>query len=119
MHVRAFNEVGAGIGHVTSDILNDPVAKPASPGLEINDSGYRVLWKGIADRTKSVTFFKGALQSFDPVALGTPLDCVGYLPHDGDDEMKTGFDRIWCQWCLGHLKDDDLVQFPVQRGSST
>ncbi|KAG2134387.1 alpha-N-methyltransferase NTM1 [Suillus bovinus] len=127
--VRAL-DVGAGVGRVTSDVLLhlvsdvvllEPVepfinearsrGKASESGSEINDSGYRVLWKGIADRSKSVTFFKGALQSFDPIAPGTPLDRVGYLPQDGDDETETGFDVIWCQWCLGHLKDDDLAQF--------
>ncbi|KAG1891074.1 AdoMet dependent proline di-methyltransferase-domain-containing protein [Suillus subluteus] len=90
--VRAL-DVGAGVGRVTSDVLLplvsdvvllEPVepfinearsrGKASESGLEINDSGYRVLWKGIADRSKSVTFIKGALQSFDPVAPGTPLD---------------------------------------------
>lgn len=127
--VRAL-DVGAGVGRVTSDVLLhlvsdvvllEPVepfidearsrGKASESGLEINDSGYRVLWKGIADRSKSVTFFKGALQSFDPVAPGTPLDRVGYLPQDGDGDTESKFDVIWCQWCLGHLKDDDLVQF--------
>ncbi|KAG1878040.1 alpha-N-methyltransferase NTM1 [Suillus subalutaceus] len=111
--VRAL-DVGAGVGRVTSDVLLplvsdvvllEPVepfinearsrGKASESGLEINDSGYRVLWKGIADRSKS----------------GQPLDRVGYLPQDGDDDMESKFDVIWCQWCLGHLKDDDLVQF--------
>lgn len=127
--IRAL-DVGAGVGRVTSDVLLplvsdvvllEPVesfinearsrGKASESGLEINDSGYRVLWKGIADRSKSVTFFKGSLQSFDPVEPGIPLDRVGCLPQDGDDDMKSKFDVIWCQWCLGHLNDDELVQF--------
>jgi protein N-terminal methyltransferase len=40
-----------------------------------------------------------------------PLDRVGYLPQDGDDDTKSKFDVIWCQWCLGHLNDDELAQF--------
>jgi protein N-terminal methyltransferase len=85
--------------------------KASESGAEFNGSGYRVSWKGIADRSKSVTFFKGALQSFDPTAPGTPLDRVGYLPPDDDNNTESKFDVIWCQWCLGHLKDDDLVRF--------
>ncbi|KAG2054646.1 hypothetical protein BDR06DRAFT_954910 [Suillus hirtellus] len=127
--VRAL-DVGAGVGRVTSDVLLhlvsdvvllEPVesfinearsrGKASESGLEINDSGYRISWKGIADRSKSVTFLQGALQSFDPVVPGTPLDRVGYLPQGGDNETETGFDVIWCQWCLGHLRDDDLVLF--------
>ncbi|KAG1756717.1 alpha-N-methyltransferase NTM1 [Suillus paluster] len=116
--VRAL-DVGAGVGRVTSDVLLplvsdvvllEPVepfinearsrGKASESGIEFNDSGYRVLWKGIADRSKSVTFFKG-----------TPLDRVGYLPPDGEGDVDSKFDVIWCQWCLGHLKDDDLVDF--------
>ncbi|KAG0707701.1 alpha-N-methyltransferase NTM1 [Suillus ampliporus] len=123
-------DVGAGVGRVTSDVLLplvsdvvllEPVesfinearsrGKASESGVEFNDSGYRVLWKGIADRSKSVTFIKGALQTFDPAAPGTPLDRVGYLPPDGDGDVESRFDVIWCQWCLGHLKDDDLVDF--------
>ena len=26
-------------------------------------------------------------------------------------ETDSGFDVIWCQWCLGHLSDEDLVAF--------
>jgi len=127
--VRAL-DVGAGVGRVTSDVLLhivsdvallEPVesfinearsrGKASESGAEFNGSGYRVSWKGIADRSKSVTFFKGALQSFDLTAPGTPLDRVGYLPPDDDGNTGSKFDVIWCQWCLGHLKDDDLVRF--------
>ncbi|KAG1832002.1 alpha-N-methyltransferase NTM1 [Suillus variegatus] len=102
--VRAL-DVGAGVGRVTSDVLLHLVSDVVL--LE----PVEVSWKGIADRSKSVTFLQGALQSFDPVVPGTPLDRVGYLPQGGDDETETGFDVIWCQWCLGHLRDDDLVLF--------
>lgn len=122
-------DVGAGVGRVTSDVLLhlvsdvalvEPVesfidearsrGKASESGAEFNESGYRVSWKGIADRSKSVTFFKGALQSFDLAAPGTPLDRVGYLSPD-DVNAESKFDVIWCQWCLGHLKNDELVHF--------
>lgn len=35
-----------------------------------------------------------------------------WQPSDGDQ-----YDLIWIQWCLGHLKDDQLVQF-LQRCKS-
>ncbi|KAG1772741.1 alpha-N-methyltransferase NTM1 [Suillus occidentalis] len=109
------------VGRVTSDVLLPLVSdvvllEPVGPFInearsrgKASESG--ILWKGIADRSKSVTFFKGALQSFDPVEPGIPLDRVGYLPQDGGDDTKSKFDVIWCQWCLGHLNDDELVQF--------
>jgi protein N-terminal methyltransferase len=41
----------------------------------------------------------------------TFLDRVGYHPMQPVDEIGMGFDVIWCQWCLGHLSDVDLVGF--------
>lgn len=65
-------------------------------------------WQGIQDSTKSVTFVRSPLQSFDLSTIpgghrvGRPADA---------SSPETGFDVIWCQWCLGHLTDDDLVEF--------
>jgi len=77
-------------------------------------------WKGIAEQTKSVTILQGTLQSFDPSSpLNSQhtkfLDRVGYQPPSEDTD--SGFDVIWCQWCLGHLNDADLVAF-LQRSHS-
>lgn len=75
-------------------------------------------WSGINDGTKSVSFFKGPLQDFDP---GQPkqsteeLQRLGYTP--SDDDTNSGFDVVWCQWCLGHLNDDDLIAF-LKRSSA-
>jgi protein N-terminal methyltransferase len=70
-------------------------------------------WKGIADATKSVTIIQGTLQNFDPMMPHrvTFLDRVGYQPARPVDEIELGFDVIWCQWCLGHLSDVDLIAF--------
>jgi protein N-terminal methyltransferase len=74
-------------------------------------------WKGIRDGSKSVTFFRGTLQGCDPAQMCTPdgvseierLGRVGYMPAAEDDDG--GFDVIWCQWCLGHLNDANLLAF--------
>jgi protein N-terminal methyltransferase len=29
---------------------------------------------------------------------------------EGED-AESGYDVIWCQWCLGHLSDFDLIAF--------
>jgi protein N-terminal methyltransferase len=81
----------------------------ASPDL----SEREYSWKGIADQTKSVTILQGTLQEFDPMKPHrvTFLDRVGYQPPRPTYEVDTGFDVIWCQWCLGHLTDPDLVAF--------
>lgn len=72
-------------------------------------------WKGIKDGKKSVTFLQGTLQEFDPLkslAAAKLIGRVGYhpplhFPSDIDDKL----DVAWCQWCLGHLSDLDLVAF--------
>jgi protein N-terminal methyltransferase len=97
----------------------------ASENTDANaELGNKGKWKGIPDKTKSVTFVKGTLQALDPArpdAAGEVLGRVGFpLPSASDNapaqdkevlEMDSGFDVIWCQWCLGHLSDEDLVAF--------
>jgi protein N-terminal methyltransferase len=65
-------------------------------------------WKGMSDSSKSVTFIQSPLQSFDPAIV--PEGHRAGRPFD-PSSPETGFDVVWCQWCLGHLTDDDLVQF--------
>ena len=122
-------DVGAGIGRVTSDVLlhlisDVTVLEPvgifveealsrarasASGTLPPNQGG----WRGLADRTKSVTILQGTLQDFHPLRPHHArfLDRVGYQPPRPTDEIGMGFDVIWCQWCLGHLNDADLLAF--------
>lgn len=72
----------------------------------------RALWKGLADASKSVTFVRDTLQGFDPTRAPEPPKIkgrVGYVPSAG--EAEEGYDVVWCQWCLGHLNDADLVAF--------
>jgi protein N-terminal methyltransferase len=58
-----------------------------------------------------VTFLLGTLQDFDPARPhhAETLDRVGFEPPETD--AVSGFDVVWCQWCLGHLNDPDLVAF--------
>ncbi|KAJ7109439.1 alpha-N-methyltransferase NTM1 [Mycena epipterygia] len=121
-------DVGAGIGRVTADVLLHLVAdvvllEPvdnfiqealargrASASASPAASGQHP-WKGIADQTTSVTFLRGTLQDFDPARPhhADTLDRVGYAPPATD--AVSGFDVVWCQWCLGHLSDPDLAAF--------
>lgn len=122
-------DVGSGIGRVTQDVLlhlfsdvvlvepvdnfiqealargRASISPPAQP------TPGKHPWRGIADQTKSVTFLRGTLQDFDPARPhhATMLDRVGYTPPATD--ALSGFDVVWCQWCLGHLSDPDLVAF--------
>ncbi|KAF7323029.1 hypothetical protein HMN09_00082700 [Mycena chlorophos] len=113
-------DVGAGIGRVTSDVLlhlfSDVVLlEPAEHFILAAVARGRDTttkpWKGIADKSKSVTFLQGTLQGFDPARPhhAKMLDRVGYTPEHTDP--LSGFDAVWCQWCLGHLDDEGLVAF--------
>ncbi|KAF8478547.1 AdoMet dependent proline di-methyltransferase-domain-containing protein [Russula ochroleuca] len=128
-------DVGAGIGRVTSDtllhlvsdvVLLEPVESliqaalsqgraSAAKAPSTNESKLPLQkrkWKGIADGSKSVTFLQGTLQACDPanpLRTATFLGRVGYIPTSPDDE--SGFDVVWCQWCLTYMTDADLITF--------
>ncbi|KAI0273775.1 AdoMet dependent proline di-methyltransferase-domain-containing protein [Gloeopeniophorella convolvens] len=128
-------DVGAGIGRVTSDtllhlisdvVLLEPVgslvqtalargrASEAEPPPEKESKLplQKRKWKGIANGSKSVTFLQGTLQACDPshpTQTATPLGRVGYVPLTPDED--SGFDVVWCQWCLMYMKDEDLIAF--------
>ena len=120
-------DVGAGIGRVTSDVLLhlvsdvtilEPVdafvqealsrARASASGTLSPSQG---AWRGLSDQSKSVTILQGTLQDFHPLQPHHArfLDRVGF--QSPTDEIGIGFDVIWCQWCLGHLRDADLVAF--------
>lgn len=131
-------DVGAGIGRVTSTVLLhlvhdvvlvEPVPKFVSEAYDRaketkkHRSG---LWKGLKEGLKSVTVVQCTLQDYDPSApllsptLSSDVNKSKILGRVGwtrsgegaeDAEEEAGFDVIWCQWCLGHLSDDDLVSF--------
>ena len=128
-------DVGAGIGRVTADallplihdvVLLEPVdsllqaaivqgqasAAQAPSKNESRLPPQKRKWKGIADGSKSVTFLQGTLQACDPACpsqTATFRARVGYKPLSPDDE--SGFDVVWCQWCLSYMTDADLIAF--------
>lgn len=138
--IRAL-DVGAGVGRVTSDVLLHLVdtvclLEPVTPFIQqaldnarksateksSTTKGHAIHWPGLAEQTKSVTFVQGTLQAFNPLhplvsrvqsSPTTFLDRVGNHPDPNDPifDIDSGFDVIWCQWCLGHLNDEDLVSF--------
>lgn len=122
-------DVGAGIGRVTADVLlhlvsdvvllepvdsfvQEALSRARSSAADTKTSA-KSSWPGLSDQTKSVTILQGTLQDFHPLMPHHArfLDRVGYQPPRPADEIGTGFDVIWCQWCLGHLSDVDLVLF--------
>ncbi|KAL5511207.1 hypothetical protein ACEPAH_4422 [Sanghuangporus vaninii] len=124
-------DVGAGIGRVTSTVLLHMVSdvvlvEPVSHFVQqafrsVSEASrrdkYAGEWKGVARSRKSVTVVQGTLQDLDPrIPLGsddkmTMLGRVGYIPPEEERTKESGFDVIWCQWCLGHLTDDQLAEF--------
>jgi len=122
-------DVGAGIGRVTADVLlhlvsdvvlvepvtafvQEALAHARASALDKNTS-LKVSWPGLADQTKSVVILQDTLQNFRPLAPHRSLfhDRIGYLPPRPTDDIGMGYDVIWCQWCLGHLTNSDLVEF--------
>ena len=126
--VRAV-EVGAGIGRVTSSVLLhlvhdvvllEPVEHFVKEALArvVADTHAKGEWKGVKDGTKSVTVVQGTLQAFDPrIPISEQDQCAilgkaGFSDNESPEQTPAaGFDVIWCQWCLGHLSDDELVAF--------
>ncbi|KAJ3779254.1 DUF858-domain-containing protein [Lentinula raphanica] len=96
--------------------------KSANAESSSQNGGHAVHWPGLAALTKSVTFLQGTLQAFDPAhplasyhssSSINFLDRIGYRPDPNDplSDIDSRFDVIWCQWCLGHLDNNDLVAF--------
>lgn len=81
--------------------------------LSQEKEGYRARWKGIKEGTKGVTFVQATLQSFAPSKVDPSkiIGRVGYKPASSYEDLDSGFDVVWCQWCLGHLSDPELVAF--------
>ena len=133
-------DVGAGVGRVTADVLLhlfsdvvlvepvEPFVKEAmrrgkaseaesTPSPEIEGHELEVVpWKGIRDKSKSVTFIQATLQAFDPTRPATAansktkvLGRIGYVPPS--DDLDDKFDVVMCQWCLGAMNDPDLIEF--------
>lgn len=115
--------MGAGIGrttktvllHLFSDVvLVEPVSKFVEAAYQdclenMSSNVPSKRWKGISDKTHSVTFIQEGLQTFiplQPLLNSTYTKRLGY-----SGETESVFDVIWCQWCLGHLSDPELIDF--------
>jgi protein N-terminal methyltransferase len=81
----------------------------------LEEIDFRIPWKGVREKRTSVTLIQSTHQSLDP---SKPLSStkfvgrVGYKPSPNElEDIDSRFDVIWCQWCLGHLSNPDLVLF--------
>ncbi|CAE6437586.1 hypothetical protein ACGC1H_004397 [Rhizoctonia solani] len=114
--VRAL-DIGAGIGRVTActllPLVDDVVLVEPAEHFISKAMDDAPNWEGISDLTKSVTFVQAPLQSFD---ASQPVPIDSFRIGSGADMSKpvVGYDVVWCQWCLGHLTDIDLIKFLKQ-----
>lgn len=109
---------GAGVGRVTKDVLLHLFAdvillEPVQP-LIAQALSRSPTWKGIASAQKSVLFIKQPLQHFNPSLPITEDIIFAHAGASVDPKQPSGYDVIWCQWCLGHLSDRQLVRFLKQ-----
>ncbi|CAH1786264.1 unnamed protein product [Owenia fusiformis] len=87
---RCVVDCGCGIGRITKRLLLQYFDK-----VDMVEQDTKFITEArtfLGDGAKKVdNFFNCGLQDFEPVA--------------------ERYDVIWCQWVLGHLSDDDFVQF--------
>jgi protein N-terminal methyltransferase len=111
-------DVGSGVGRTTKDVLLHLVdevvsAEPVSSFIEAALKA-SPEWKGIKGGTKCVTFVQTPLQHLHPIQVLKNVKIVGKAGGPSILDITTRFDVVWCQWCLGHLSDDELVHFLIK-----
>ncbi|KAG5980039.1 hypothetical protein E4U55_004455 [Claviceps digitariae] len=79
-------DAGAGIGRITKGLL-----------LDVSDQ---------VDVIEPVSKFTDGLQGHARIGTIFNVGLQDWQPHPG-----TKYDIIWTQWCLGHLKDDQVVKY--------
>lgn len=91
--------------------------EPVQPLIEqaVNSSAQ---WKGIEASEKSVLFIRKPLQQFDPSAKISDVHAFSHVGAPIDHKQNAGYNVIWCQWCLPHLSDKQLVRFMKQARAS-
>jgi protein N-terminal methyltransferase len=126
---------GAGVGRVTGDTLLplvddvvlvepvEPFVRAAfargkaseAPSDPSGGPGPGPAWRGVRERAKGVSVVQCTLQALDPadpLRAGSAARLLGTVGRALDEgEMESGFDVAWCQWCLGHLSDEELIDF--------
>jgi len=114
-------DVGAGIGRVTADVLLylfdridlvEPVSAFIESGKHNATSG---KWSSSLRADKALRFWNTSIQAFLPSLApsnpsATPLSSSIVGPEHGWND-GSGYDVIWAQWTLGHLTDEELVEF--------
>lgn len=113
---------GAGVGRVTGAVLLhlvtdvvlvEPVQALINEAVSISGQ-----WKGIQTQEKSVIFVDRPLQTFDPSLKLSKDEVYASVGASVELDSPATYDVIWCQWCLGHLSNKQLVRFFKQAHSA-
>lgn len=119
-------DVGSGIGRVTANVLLplvdsvdvvEPVehfvreALRAAQAKEWKSLHMQQQAEGTSKPSKLVRFYKAGLQDFRPDAGEENEKALIGTLGDAAEREPAGYDVVWCQWCLGHLSDDELVEW--------
>ncbi|CCF57424.1 hypothetical protein KAFR_0C04340 [Kazachstania africana CBS 2517] len=88
-------DIGAGIGRVTKTMLSKycdvvDLVEPVKPFCD----QMKVELKDLSEEGKVGKIFELGMQEWDP--------------------EKGKYWLIWCQWCVGHLPDEELIKFFVR-----
>ncbi|KAI1500446.1 alpha-N-methyltransferase NTM1 [Biscogniauxia marginata] len=92
--VKRALEGGAGIGRITQGLL-----------LEIAE---------VVDIVEPIAKFTEALQDYEGVGQVFNVGLEEWRPTTDDDGDRVSYDLIWNQWCVGHLTDQQLVEYLVR-----
>ncbi|KAK4058841.1 hypothetical protein OIO90_000287 [Microbotryomycetes sp. JL221] len=134
-HRRRFRalDCGAGIGRVSATVLLplfdqvdlvEPVQKFLQQAVKNAESGAEG-WKGVKQGSKCARLWLAGLQYFDPLQPAIPVSggkselmaTLGssniHCPNPATRLTleEDGYDLIMIQWCIGHLSDEQLVDY--------
>lgn len=103
---RRILEGGAGVGRITEGLLTDL--------LLVNEEGTGEM-EGKVDVVEPIAKFTAKLESkIKGVGKVYVMGLEEWVP---EPEPEYKYDLVWTQWCVGHLTDEQLVQY-LQRCKS-
>lgn len=89
-------EGGAGVGRITEGLLTELL----------------VPEEGKVDVIEPIAKFTDKLQGKKGVGKVYVMGLEEWVPEVGGDQDK--YDLVWTQWCVGHLTDEQLVEYLVR-----
>ncbi|KAI5789720.1 alpha-N-methyltransferase NTM1 [Peziza echinospora] len=98
-------DCGAGIGRITKDLLTKfcTTTDVIEPVVKFTDEvSTSAPFASLREAGKIGKIINKGLEDWDPTATAAEWAIDG---------KPVGYDIIWNQWCVGHLRDADLVQY--------